>query len=192
MIDENEEHLPAAPVRNPEGRNQHSDNSITTLIQRKALAAVMAEEGATNSEMIDATGLSSTTLTKIRAGGVTGVPEKMMERMRSARLGNLEVSADMILSALTSPEAMESKIEKASLRDLVAAASQIANTIELLAGRPTERIEVRSDQELHTVFNRLKATVQESIDANSGAIDAEYEEVDEGDIEPPDRTEASG
>jgi len=146
-----------------------SDDALTV---RKAKALVMLEKGCSYRQIQSETGLAKDTITRVKKGqNIAGIPVGMITALRSQEVAKLTLASHKILDeVITNDE----KIKKASLHQLGATAALLLDKRELLAGRPTHRVERSlSDEEL---VNRLKDLGKEINEITANALPEEIEE----------------
>lgn len=160
------------------------------LAQKMAFATALME--ADSSLTLDAlqmkTGLSKTTLMKMRHGkatavkpslGMVEVARKSIEQMRDEEAHKLSQVTGKVLDHLLSDDGQK-KIEKAGLRESAGAVKDMVQQRELLTGRPTSRHEdTLSDAELLREIRKAKDELarQGGFAAYANVEEAEYTEL---------------
>ena len=102
---------------------------------RKAVAAIMIEQGSTYDEIVEKTGVSKSTISWIKQG-MTEVNQDLVARLKKSEVDKLTYGIHSILDNTITPD----KIEKASLQQGVTSAAILIEKRELLAGRATVRV----------------------------------------------------
>jgi hypothetical protein len=124
------------------------------LSLRKAMALVLRENGHTYTEITAQTGLAKTTLTRLfKDPRAAGIPLSMVNALRQVEDAKLTIIAH---KAWDYAIEHDEPFEKASLQQLITAGAIVTDKRELLAGRPTQRLEASmSDAEIHAELKRL-------------------------------------
>jgi len=138
------------------GRYTENSHMWAPMNVRKAQALAMLEKGSTYREISLATGLSHTTLARVKKGDHT-IPRHIIDALRNVEDAKYTWLHHQLLDSID-----EGVIDKASLLQRVTAAGILFDKRELKAGRATQRIEVgRSDEELQEEIERLRSEVIE-------------------------------
>jgi hypothetical protein len=173
---------PRVPRENPSARQEQKridsfgkrgKDLYNTFSTKVARAKVLFERGRKWGEVIEATGLSNDVLSKVKKGTYDpGIPAAMLERMRAAEDGKLTLARGRIIDEILESDV----IEHASLMQLATAFGILTDKQELLAGRPTSRVDTlihATDEEIESERQRVLRELLERAEARGEVVEGE-------------------
>jgi len=152
----NPDTLPEKPK--PKTRNQFTAvNPYAVQEIKKAHVRILLDQGKTYNEINQITGCAPATISAIKKGH-GDINYDMAEALKRSEVSRLTVGVAQILDGTLTDE----KIASASLQQGVTSAAILIDKRELLSGKPTQIVDVRSDPELDQKILSLEATLGES------------------------------